>query len=213
VEINRCRYNGSALDEYREKTSPYLGEAKGRWPFHVDPDDISHVFFRDPRTRKWHSLAWEHAPMLDAPFSREALTFARRLAASKYTYPNDRLALTDLLKRWNMGLDMNRTERRMALRISREQAAVELPDLDDDQPLEQLASVRKVLEASAGPADRPPAEPEGAEAGDDDDPDELDLVASPPTADGDDRVEEQDGLVPDDFGDDFYATALKDVDE
>ena len=89
--------------------------------------------------------------MLDAPFSLEALEFARRAAAAKYTYPDDRLALRDLLSRWNMGLDMTRSERRMALRIAREQAAIELPDLGAEQPVSQLASVRKVLEAPEQP--------------------------------------------------------------
>jgi transposase InsO family protein len=208
VELNRCRYNGDGLDGLRETTSPYLGDAKGGWPIHFDPDDISRVYFRRPKERTWHALVWEHAPMLDAPFSLEALDFARRAAAAKYKYPDDRLALSDLLKRWNMGLDMDRSERRMALRIAREDAAIELPDLGDQSVL-QLASVRKILEASGDPVetteDEPAsAEPQDAEAGDDDDPEELDLV-SRPGADGEEPVG--------DFDEDFYATAIKDIDD
>jgi transposase InsO family protein len=210
VELNGCRYNGDGLDGLRETTSPYLGEAKGGWPVHFDPDDISRVYFRRPKERTWHVLDWEHAPMLNAPFSLEALNFARRAAKVKYKYPDERLALSDLLKRWNMGLDMDRSQRRMALRIAREQAAIELPDLGDEQPVLQLPSVRKVLEASGDPAeameeDQPPhAQPQDAQAGDDDDPDELDLV-SRPAADG----EEPAG----DFDEDFYATAIKGIDD
>lgn len=210
VELNGCRYNGDGLDGLRETTSPYLGAAKGGWPIHFDPDDISRVYFRRPKERTWHVLDWEHAPMLNAPFSLEALKFARRAAAAKYKYPDDRLALSDLLKRWNMGLDMDRSQRRMALRIAREQAAIELPDLGDEQPVLKLASVRKILEAPGDPAETMEeaeparAQPQDAQAGDDDDPDELDLIDRH-AADG----EEPAG----DFDEDFYASAIKDIDD
>jgi hypothetical protein len=148
--------------------------------------------------------------MLNAPFSLEALELARRAAAAKYKYPDDRLAVSDLLSRWNMGLGMDRTERRMALRIARDQAAIELPDLGDNQPVRQLASVRKILEApddSAGTVEKEEperAEPQDAEAGDDDDPDELDLISQPVAGDEDPVG---------DFDEDFYATAIKDIDD
>lgn len=67
------------------------------WPIHYDPDDVTRAYFRDPETRKWHTLMWEHAPSMEMPLSQDALQFARKLAASKYTYPDDRLAVTDLL--------------------------------------------------------------------------------------------------------------------
>ncbi|MFI7611405.1 hypothetical protein ACIBP6_09320 [Nonomuraea terrae] len=207
VEVNRCRYNGDVLEDFRHQTSPYLGEAKGRWPFHINVDDITKIYFRHPDTRKWHALNWEHAPMLDTPFSMEALEFARRLAAAKYTYPDDRLALHDLLERWNLGLNVSRTERRMALRLSREQAAIELPDLDDD-PASSLPLLKRTL---CGPAeaDRQWQELSQEAVGDDDDADELDLLPAPPasvsTRGHDDAVHEAE--------DDFYATAFKDVDD
>jgi len=206
VELNGCRYNGNALDSFRDKTSPYLGEADGRWPIHFDPDDITRAYFRHPSERTRHALDWEHRPMLDAPFSLEALEFARRAASAKYTYPDDRLALRDLLNRWNLGLDMTRSERRMALRMAREQAAIELPDLSAEQQASQLAAVRKVLDAP----EEPPGEGEtqtrawDGMAGDDDDPEELDLI--PPRAAG--------GQDPGgDSDDDFYSTAIKDTDD
>jgi transposase InsO family protein len=210
VELNGCRYNGDGLDGLRETMSPYLGAAKGRWPVHFDPDDITRVYFRRPEERTWHALDWEHRPMLNTPFSLEALEFARRTAAAKYTYPDDRLALRDLLGRWNMGLDMDRTERRMALRLARDQAAIDLPDLGGGLPVHQLPSVRKILEA---PDDRQGrddeeeprlAEPGDGLAGDDDDPEELDIVSRPAPG-------EQEPVG--DFDEDFYATALKDADD
>jgi hypothetical protein len=62
------------------------------------------------------------------PLSDEALQFARKLAAAKYRYPDDRL---DLLQRWKLGLGTTLAKRRMALRISRDQAAIDLPDAAD----------------------------------------------------------------------------------
>ena len=51
VDFGGRRYNGPALNPYRNMTSPYTGKAKGRWPIHHDPDDITRVYFRDPETR------------------------------------------------------------------------------------------------------------------------------------------------------------------
>jgi hypothetical protein len=97
-------------------------------------------------------------------------------------------------------------ERRMALRTSREQAAIDLPSLDE---VSSLPSVRKVLELPAvatseagtsrnagttpGSARNLEPEPEPPQPGDDDDMDELDLADV-------DLAE-----------DDFYADALEDV--
>jgi transposase InsO family protein len=190
IEYGGRRYNGPALDPYRNMTSQYPGKAKGRWPIQIDPDDITRVYFRDPDIREWHTLRWEHAPSLDMPLSEDALKFARRLAAAKYTYPDDKIAVADLFERWNVGLGETRAERRMALRLSREQTAlIESPDTSETAPT-QLPSVARVLAATASEEPKaetpdPDAEPV-AEMGDDDE------------ADFDDP-------------DDFYADALEDV--
>ncbi|MFF1649876.1 TniQ family protein [Streptomyces sp. NPDC058240] len=68
------------MDPYRGLLS---GERYGKWPIAVNPDDISSVYFRDPADRRWHALAWEHAPGREMPVSEEALEFARRLAAAR----------------------------------------------------------------------------------------------------------------------------------
>ena len=102
---------------------------------------------------------------------------------------------------------MDRTERRMALRIARKQAAIELPGVADDQSARELASVRKILEAPGDPVEEEKplgTEPQDAEVGDDDDPEELDLI-SHPAAGNEDPV----GA----FDEDFYVTAIKDIDD
>ncbi|MGW1786492.1 transposase [Streptomyces sp. NPDC002143] len=184
VEIDRRRYRGPGLPAPGIR-SPYDGPVTNGWPFQVDPDDITRIYFRDPATRVWHTLAWEHAPVAGMPSSEDALVFARKLAAAKYGYPDDRLAVADLLERWNLGLGTTLTERRMALRLSRQQAALELPRTGEPEA-GSLPSVRRALGEDPRPAELPVAE-QTAEAGDD----EGDLGP----------VEE----------DDFYADALEDV--
>jgi hypothetical protein len=181
VEINGRRHNGPALNPYRGRKSPYIGVARQRWPFQVDPDDITRVYFRDPHTRAWHTLPWEHAPALEMPLSEDALAFARSLAAGRYTYPDDKVAVADLLERWNAGLGRTLPERRIALRLAREQAKLDLPA--GEPAVSTLPSVARVLAGAATPGTDEP----DPEAGDDDTDDEL----GP--------------------GDDFYADALEDV--
>src|SRR6516162_5348075 len=48
VEIGGLRYDGPALNPYRNRTSPYAGRHAGRWPFRVDPGDVSEVYCQDP---------------------------------------------------------------------------------------------------------------------------------------------------------------------
>lgn len=136
VDFDGRRYNGAGLDLYRGLDSPYTGKARGRWPIHYDPDDITRAYFRDPHTRQWHTLIWEHAPALHMALSEDALRFARKKAAEKYRYPDDRLAIDDLLARWNLGLGSTLAERRMALRLAREESLLD-PDHQQDPPATQ----------------------------------------------------------------------------
>lgn len=185
VEIDRRRYRGPGLPAPGMR-SPYDGPVKNGWPFQVDPDNITRIYFRDPATRLWHALAWEHAPVAGMPLSEDSLVFARRLAAAKYRYPDDRLAVADLLERWNLGLGTTLAERRIALRLSREQGALDLPRTGEPEA-SSLPSVRRALGEDPRLAEPPVAE-QPLEAGDDDEAD----------------------LGPADE-DDFYADALEDV--
>ncbi|MEU9403194.1 transposase [Streptomyces sp. NPDC048242] len=188
VEIKGRRYDGPGLDGLRDMAGSDISLSQRRLEFFADPDDVARVYFRDAE-RKWHTLRWEHAPSLQMPLSEEALQFARRLATKQYTYPNDRLAVALLLERWNLGLGNSLVERRMALRLSREQAAVDLPKAEVSE-VDVLPSVARVLSLPEQPSALA-IESGEAEQGDDD-------------ADG---LEELDEEL------DFYATALKDVDD
>jgi hypothetical protein len=190
VEISRRRYGGPGLPAPGIR-SPYDGPMKNGWPFQIDPDDVTRVYFRDPTSRIWHTLVWEHAPSAHMPLSEDALVFARKLAAAKYRYPDDRLAVAGLLERWNLGLGTSLAERRMALRPSREQAALALPE-SDTAP---LAHVRIALGSNAVPVQ--PSSP-GSEARGGDPEGEV----------GDEDAADLEDLAVDD---DFYADALEDV--
>jgi hypothetical protein len=162
----------------------------------MDPDDITRIYFRDLDGR-WHSLTWEHAPSLEMPLSEDALAFARKLAASRYRYPDDRIAIADLLERWKIGLATTPAERRMVLRLSREQSALDIPDADAVIP----PSVQKVMEGAHHLA----ADDAGEDAGTQDE--------VPETGDDDaedlETIEAEERALMDD--DDFYADALGDV--
>lgn len=170
VDLDARRYNGAALDSYRGLLS---GERDGKWPVAVNPDDINAVYFRDPSNRRWHALAWEHAPGRDMPVSEEALQFARRLAASRDRFPDDKAAVRDLFERWNLGLGVTLVERRMALRLAREQKALDLPE--PEESVATLPSVRRLMDL---PDEAEPQLASGAapETGDDDAADEAEFV-------------------------------------
>ncbi|WP_267246427.1 helix-turn-helix domain-containing protein [Streptomyces sp. PR69] len=186
IDLDARRYNGAALDPYRGLHS---GERDGKWPIAVNPDDINAVYFRDPVSRRWHALGWEHAPGRDMPVSEEALQFARRLAAARDRFPDDKAAVRDLFERWNLGLGTTLVERRMALRLAREQAALDLPE--PEEGVATLPSVRRLMDL---PDAAPPqlASRAAQETGDDDAADEADVAE-----------------LEDDS--DFYVDALEDV--
>jgi transposase InsO family protein len=124
VEVNGLRYNGPGLDGYRNTTSPYGGALAGKWPIRVNPDDVRHAWFCDPADGRWHRLDWEHAAGLDAPFSGEAARHARRLAAAGGGHIDPAEALSELLGRWRQGVVSDRRERRIAVRLAAEYAAL-----------------------------------------------------------------------------------------
>jgi transposase InsO family protein len=159
VEVNGLRYNGPVLDAYRNSESPYRGALDGKWPIRFNPDDVRWIYFQDPADRSWHALEWEHAPGLGAPFSAEATRHARRLAAAEQggRWPDEAQALGALLSRWQAGMVNDRRERRMALRLGAERAALPAPEGTGDAA--QVRALPTLAALSAGGT-----EPSGAQA-------------------------------------------------
>ncbi|MFE2296367.1 Mu transposase C-terminal domain-containing protein [Streptomyces sp. NPDC059452] len=135
VEVDGMRYNGPALDGYRGEPSPFGGLLAGRWPLRVNPDDVRFVYFQDPADDSWHALEWEHAAALHTPFSAEAAAHARRLSMRRGRHVDSAEALDALLARWGQGMVTDRRERRMALRLSTERAALPLPRVPEEEVL------------------------------------------------------------------------------
>jgi transposase InsO family protein len=163
VEIGGLRYDGPALNGHRNQTSPYGGKHAGRWPVRVDPGDVSRVWFQDPDDDSWHPLKWEHADALGAPFSSEALDYARQLAAATHRFPDTRRALAELLEQWGSGLAGDRAGRRMALRLSEQRLQlVPAPPTDPGKaPGEPTAGRRDDDSSPGGTDDPPPGQPPG----------------------------------------------------
>ena len=104
VELGGLRYNSPALDAYRQVTSPYGARTGGNGPSGSTAADVSRVWFQDPNDHRWHAVSWEHAGAVGAPFSEDALTFAKQLASQRDRFPDVRRTLRDLLERWGAGL-------------------------------------------------------------------------------------------------------------
>jgi transposase InsO family protein len=151
VEVHGLRYNGPALNPYRNRTSPHTGVHAGRWPVRYDPDDVSKAYFCDPADNAWHTLAWEHAADIDVPFSADTLAYAKRLALAAGRHVDERRALAELLERFGAGLVRNPVERRLALRASEQREARLAAGAGDVAEVVTLPTVAAIAE-QFGPA-------------------------------------------------------------
>lgn len=185
-------YNGDALNPYRNTESEHVGTARRKWYIHVDPDDITRVYFRDPADGKWHTLRWTKAPDLDMPLSEDAMQYARQLAVAKGRSDDPAIALSVLLEHWNIGLGDSPLDRRIAIRMSRERAAL-TGDLATEEDPRNLA---KTLPGGAAPTSPPTYESFDLV----EDTDDLDELLNSTNAD--DEGEEPD--------EDYYAEAFED---
>ena len=78
VEVAGLTYDSPALDPYRQTRCPLAG-FDGKWPIRVDPRELGHVWFQDPRDERFHELRWRHAREVERPFGASALTYVKRL--------------------------------------------------------------------------------------------------------------------------------------
>ncbi|WP_194908743.1 Mu transposase C-terminal domain-containing protein [Catenulispora rubra] len=147
VDVEGLRYNGEALDDYRDTERPYGGRYPGKWPVRYNPDDIRTAYFQHPVTG-WQPLTWEHAPGIETPFSLEAATYCRRVVLRQGRQVDARQALAELLARWNVGNVLDRRERRMAARLSAERPA--LPDIDNAPAMVEILPTLVALAADDG---------------------------------------------------------------
>ncbi len=80
VEINHLVYNADVLYQFRKAKSPYPNEL---WPIRYDPRNLLHVYFHNPRDKKWYTLRWTHALSDLQPFTDITLREAKRLLVQR----------------------------------------------------------------------------------------------------------------------------------
>jgi hypothetical protein len=142
VEIHGLRYTGAVIAKYSNRAR---STAQGRkWPFFIDPDDVSKVYFHDPEDQSWAVLQWEHADVMRTPFSLDALEYAKRVAVAQNRPAQVDTVAAELLARWGAARDVTPTERRMSARAAaRFQASSGAVD-----GVWSLHSVRRLLQES-----------------------------------------------------------------
>lgn len=118
VEVRGLRYDGPGLNDYRGVRSPHGGAHRGKWPIHVDSYDVRRAWFKDPADDTWHELTWEHALGLNAPFSSDAVDYAKRLALAENRVVDPAGAVHDLLSSWQRGEVTARRDRTLARRLA-----------------------------------------------------------------------------------------------
>lgn len=80
VEWANLVYDATALDNYRTTPSGYFRDGDRAAPFHVDPHDVSRIWFRDPETERVEPVVWRGASRTDAPMTaRLVATACRRI--------------------------------------------------------------------------------------------------------------------------------------
>ena len=168
MKIYGLVYKGDVLGELGKMKSPHGGKFKNAWPIHSDPDDISTVYIQHPHNREWHSLRWEYASTFPMPFSDDAYRYARQLAVRADGFVDEQLALRELLKRFNLSLELSPKERRIALRMARQEQMLskQVEPANDAEAVRALSTVSAFTDSVEVSYDFGHA---GPEAGDDDD--------------------------------------------
>lgn len=135
IDIDGRRYDGEALNLYRGRRSDHGGAHAGKWPFHVDVDDIRTVYFQDPEDKSWHPLEWRLAPGITAPFSKDAADYTRRASVRANRHVAPQQAVQDLLVRWQRDEVTGRREKVLAQRLAaQEDVETRMPAEVDESP-------------------------------------------------------------------------------
>ena len=155
VDIDNRRYDGPGLNPYRGHRSNYGGTHPGKWPILVDIDDIRKVYFQDPVNEAWHALEWRLAVGINAPFSKDAADYTRRLSIRENRHVDPQQAVEDLLVRSTREEVMGRRERNLAIRLASMPSSFEL---DSDVNPEERASLPGVVDLLSRRQDHRPQE-------------------------------------------------------
>ena len=181
VEIHKLRYTGESVAKYRNRARSIHKDKGTQWPFVVNPDDLSQIYFHDPEDGTWHTLEWEHKGAFDVPFSLDALAYAKKIALKQGRPSQVDEVAAQLLEDWGAGRALTPAERRMSSRM-----AAQLNDQNPDPDgVWSLRTVQKLLDAEltvqsdlatelTGSVADPRKRVDVPDGGDDDDEDDLD---------------------------------------
>ncbi|WP_342752213.1 hypothetical protein [Mycolicibacterium hodleri] len=78
VEFADMTYDSPMLDPYRTVPTGYFRAADRAAPFHVDPHDLSRIWFRDPHTHRVEPIEWRGANRTQAPLTHTIVDLARQ---------------------------------------------------------------------------------------------------------------------------------------
>ena len=192
VEIHNLRYTGDSVAKYRNRARSIHRDTGTEWPFVVNPDDLTKIYFHDPEDHTWHTLEWEHKDAFDTPFSLDALEYAKKIAIRQGRPSQVDDVAAQLLEDWGAGRGLTPSERRMSARM-----AARLDEKNPDpEGVWSLRTVQRMLDAEltagsdlatelTGGVRDPRTRVDVPETGDDDDEDDIDE----PTIRGDYRFE------------------------
>ena len=118
VNVEGLKYDGDAINEYRNRTSGHSGVHRGKWPIRYDPRDYSRVYFQNPDDGDWDELEWVHAPPNTRPFNdtllshAKGLLLARRGRHKSHTSEDLAKVLEEIFERTERDQLMNQKERK-----------------------------------------------------------------------------------------------------
>ncbi|WP_440295100.1 helix-turn-helix domain-containing protein [Humibacter sp.] len=146
VEINKLRYTGEIVTKYANRSRTNTRSDGRKWPFSIDPGDVSRIFFHDPDDNQWHTLRWDYESLVDVPFTLDALEFAKRRAIEQGEPTQVEAVLAQLLEDWGAGQALTPLERRTSARM-----VAKARTKDTASGIDSLATVQRLLDAARTP--------------------------------------------------------------
>jgi hypothetical protein len=138
VNIDLLRYWADEMEDFVSIKSPYA--KRNKWPFHVDPRDLSRIWFQNPDDGRWIALHRIGARHPDAPFSDAGLAWVKRLIVEDGFDVRDREATNDaldaFLERNALRQPLSEREKRLLERMTNDtqRARADFALLDNDLP-------------------------------------------------------------------------------
>jgi transposase InsO family protein len=83
VEHRNLRYDAEVLKDFRTLRKGTFRADDSAAPFHIDPRDVSRLWFRHPETDRIHEIPWRGAHLIDAPMTDKVLERAIDLVKAR----------------------------------------------------------------------------------------------------------------------------------